>query len=75
MEAVGPPGIGSLKIGVKIPEGIDKAVVQKLRKFCPLFIGKSGVFAVGLRILQVDLPVRHIQVPAENDRLFLFQPF
>ena len=56
-------------------ERIGETAVQKRREFCAFFIGEAGVFPVGLWIFQVDLPMRDIQIAAEDDRLFFFESF
>ena len=72
-ETVGPPGIGAFQIGIKVPEGVDKAGFGQSCKFVPLFVRETGVSAVGLRIFEVDLLMGNIQVTAADDGLFLFQ--
>lgn len=57
----------------KITECIDKSTLQHLTKACSLFICKSGIFPVGLRILQVDLLMCHIEIPAADYRLTFLQ--
>ena len=56
-EAVGPPGVDSLLIRIKIPEGVNKARSQKVREFSSLLVGKSGVFSVGVGVILVNLLV------------------
>ena len=46
-----------------------------MRKLCPLLIGKSGILPVRLGIFQIDLPMRHVQVAAEDHRLLPLQFF
>ena len=38
-------------IRIKIPEGVDKARCQQIRKLSPLLVGKACVLTVGLGIL------------------------
>ena len=72
-KSVRPPGISALCIRIKITECIDKSTFQHLTKACSLFICKSGIFPVGLRILQVDLLMCHIEIPAADHRLTFLQ--
>ena len=74
-EPIRPPGISPFFIGIKMPECIYKTGFRQLRKFSPLFIRKSRIFSVCLRIFQIDLFMGYIQIPAENNRFFCFQPF
>ena len=73
LKPVRPPGINALFIRVKIAVRVDISRVQKLRKLASLLIRKSGIFPVRLWIFQVNLRVCHIQIPTENNRLFLLQ--
>ena len=75
VEAIGPPGIGAGFIGIKITVRVDHSGGQHVVKFGTFFIGETGVTAVGLRILQVDLLMRDVEIAAVNNRLFLFQLF
>ena len=67
-EAVGPPAVGHL-VGVQTAEGVDKATVEQTGHGLALLVGKSGVAAVGLGILEVYLLVGHIHVATDDDGL------
>ena len=73
LETVGPPGINACGIGIKIAEGIDKTSCQKSGKAVSFLVGKTGIFAVGLGIFQVNLLVSYIEISAEDHRLILLQ--
>ena len=68
LESVRPPRIGRI-VGVKRSERIDKSLRKKPCHLRTLLVRESGVLAIGLRILQVNLLVRHIKVATENDWL------
>ena len=73
VEHIAPPAVYAGGIRVKVAESIGKSAIQQGGHFASLFIGKTGVFVVGLWILQVDLPVGHIQVATEDHRFVLIQ--
>ena len=73
VEAVAPPGVGPFQIGIFGAEGVGEACPQQGRHLPPLFIRKAGVAAVGLGVLQVDLPVGNVQIAAKHDGLLLVQ--
>jgi len=54
-------------------ERIHKARCEQLSHLPALLVGKAGVEAVCLGVLQVDLLVRHIQIAAVHHRLRLIQ--
>ena len=54
-------------------EGVGKARRQQLGHLGPLLVSEARAHPVGLRILDVDLGVGHVQVTAEDDRLFRVQ--
>ena len=74
LEAVGPPGIASFLIRIKIAECIDKSTLKNLCKACSLLVCKAGILTVCLRILEVDLLMCNIQIAAADDRLLLLKP-
>ena len=61
-ETVGPPGVNALFIRIKIAECINKATLKGSGKAGSLFIRKACIFAVGLRVLEIDLLMCHIKV-------------
>ena len=58
---------------MQITEGVHETGSEQFGHLAAFRIGKACVFVVRLRILQVDLLVRNIQVTAENDRLLRIQ--
>ena len=54
-------------------EGVDKAVLKEAGHLGTLLVGKSGILAVGLRVLEVNLLMRHIKVAAQNYGFLLVQ--
>ena len=73
-EAVAPPRIGIGEVGVEEAEGVGETGAEQRSEFGTFFIGETGVFAVGFRIFQVNLLVRHIQVAAHNHRFLGIKP-
>ena len=73
METVAPPGIDALQRRVEMPPRIHESGPQQLGHLLPLLVGEARVHAVRLRILQVNLLVRHVHVAADDDGLFLVQ--
>ena len=70
---VAPPGVGPLQVGVEVAEAVHKAAGQQLGELAPLLVGVARVADVGPVVFQVDGPVGHIHVPADDDGLFLPQ--
>ena len=54
-------------------EAVGKAGIQQLGHFSAFLIGKACAHAVGLCIFDVDLRMGHVQVPAQDHRLFRIQ--
>ena len=73
MEAVAPPAVLHL-VRVQHTEAVGKAGIQQLGHFSAFLIGKACAHAVGLCIFDVDLPVSHIQVTAQDHWLLCIQP-
>ena len=63
-EAVRPPRVNAFLFGIEIAERIDESRVQQGLELLAFLVGEACVHAVGLRILQVYLLVRHVQVAA-----------
>ena len=72
MEAVAPPAVLHL-VRVQHTEAVGKAGIQQLGHFSAFLIGEACAHAVGLCIFDVDLRMGHIQVPAQDHRLFRIQ--
>ena len=62
VEPVAPPGIGVGLVWIKIAERIGETGGEQVAEFAALLVGKAGVAAVGLRVLEVDLLVRDVEV-------------
>ena len=45
-------------------EGVDKSIGKEFCHFLAFLVGKSGILAVGLWVLEVDFFVCHVQVAA-----------
>ena len=73
MESVRPPGVGHLR-GVEAAEGVGEATFEQRRHLFALLVGEARVAAVGLRILDIDLLVGHIEVATDDDGLLAVQP-
>ena len=54
-------------------EGVHESGREQLRHLAPLLIGETGVAPIGAGVLQVDLLVGHVQIAAEDHRLFPIQ--
>ena len=72
-ETVGPPGVNALFIRVKIAECINKATLKSSGKAGSLFIRKACIFAVGIRVLEIDLLMCHIKIATADHRFLLLQ--
>jgi hypothetical protein len=57
----------------ELPKGVDEAGGQVFAEAPTFLIGEPGVQPVGLGVGEIDLPVSHVQIPAENYRLAFFQ--
>ena len=73
MEAVAPPAVLHL-VRVDDAEAVGKARRQKFGHLGPLLVGEARALPVGLGVFDVHFGVGHIQVTAEDDRLFRVQP-
>ena len=51
-------------------EGVGEAGGEQLGEFAAFFVGEARVAAVGLRVFEVDLLMRDVQVAADDDGLF-----
>ena len=55
-------------------EGIDEPGIDEVLK-AAAFLGRESFLAsIGLRIGQIELGMRDVQIAAENDRLLALQP-
>ena len=54
-------------------EAVGEARRQQLGHLGPLLVGEARAHPVGLCVLDVDLLVGHVQIAAEDDRLFGIQ--
>ena len=51
-------------------KSVGKAGGEQFGELAALLVGEARVAAIGLRILQVNLLMRNIQISADNDGLF-----
>ena len=58
---------------MQITETVRKACSLQLTELSTLLIRKACILAVSLRILQINLLSRHIQITADNNRLLSIQ--
>ncbi len=58
-------------VGVFPSEGVGESAAEQCGHFLSLFVGEAGVVAVGFRVFDIDFLVRHVEVAAYNDGLFL----
>ena len=58
---------------MQITEAVRKARSLQLAELSALLVRKACILAVSLRILQINLLSRHIQIPADNNRLLRIQ--
>ena len=65
LETVAPPRIRHL-LRILPSERIRKATGQQVAELLALLVGKAGIHAVALGVLQVDLLVGHVQVATED---------
>ena len=68
LEAVRPPRICDL-LGIEGAEGVNEATSQEVAELLALFVGKTGIHAVALGILEVYLLMRNVQVATQDDGL------
>ena len=61
-EAITPPRIHALHIGVEKTPTVGKAAIEQYRHFLTLLIGKTCVLTVTFGILEVNLLMCHIEV-------------
>ena len=73
LEAVAPPTVFDF-LRVEPPEAVGEARRLQLGHLGPLLVGKAGVAAVGLGVLDVDFLVGDVQIAAEDHRLLGVQP-
>ena len=66
--AVAPPRV-MVRIRAEVPEGIHVTRFKKTIHPGPLFREKACVVFVGLRVLQIDLAMRDIEIAAKYNRL------
>ena len=72
LESVRPPGVGHL-LRVEEAEAVRKAAAEQRGELLALLIGKAGIAAVALGVLQVYLLVRHIHIATDYDGFLLVQ--
>ena len=58
---------------MQIAKGVSKACCLQLAELTALLVGKAGISAVRLGVLEVDFLRRHIQIAADHDRLMRIQ--
>ena len=73
MEAIAPPAVCIACIGMHEAESICETTSEQASHLLSLLVGEPGVAAVALRILDVDLLVRHVHVAADDHWLSLVQ--
>ena len=69
METVAPPGVGAREAGIPEPEAVGKAGGEQLGEFRALLVGEAGAAAVRTGVLEVDLLVRDVEIPAGDHGL------
>ena len=69
-----PPGVMS-PARLEFAEGVHESRVHERAEAVALLDGETVVADVGLGVRQVNLGVRHIEVAAKDDGLFLLQFF
>ena len=72
LKAVAPPAVLNL-LRMQITEAVRKTRSLQLTELSTLLIRKACILAVSLRILQINLLSRHIQITADNNRLLCIQ--
>ena len=72
LEAVRPPRVGRV-VGVQRAESVDEAFAEESGHLRTLLVGEARILAVRLRVLQVNLLVRHVQVATYYHRLLCVQ--
>ena len=72
-DPLSPPGIDALHISVNKPESIGESFGEQICEALSLLICEAGRHVVVLRMSQVDLRMRHIEIAACDYRLLLIQ--
>ena len=67
-ETVAPPRIGPFEVRIEKTERIGESTLEQTGELGTFFVGESRIFAIRLRVLQVDFAVCHVQVAAHYDR-------
>ena len=67
MEAVAPPRIDVGGVGEEVAESVDETALEQVGELGTFLVGETGVVAVALRILDVDLFVCHVHVATHED--------
>src|SRR5271170_2858871 len=70
---IAPPGVVTVAL-LEQAEGIDEAGVDEVLESLALLVGEALLAAIGLRIRQIELGVRDVQIAAKNDRLVALEP-
>lgn len=70
-----PEGIGVGHVGVKVTEGVDKASLQQLPEARTFLWGKACILLIALGVLEVNLLVRYVEVPTQDEGLAGSQAF
>ena len=74
MKPICPPGVLAWLL-VEFAEGIYEAAFNIPVESAPLLDGEAGIALIGLRVLEVNRLMSHIEVAAEYHGLFLFEFF
>lgn len=70
---VAPPGVFLGLIRVKMPESVYKTAGEEFPETISFFIGKTRTLVIGLRVREVDIFVRYIEITANDDRFLDLQ--
>lgn len=70
---VRPPRVDARAVRVERAERVDEARIKELRELAALLIREARIVVIRLRVLEVDLRVRDIEVAADDDRLLRIQ--
>ena len=70
-----PPAVHAGGIRVQVAEAIGKASGQQLVQLAALLVLKARSTAVGAGVLQVNILMGHVQISAQDHRLFAVQVF
>ena len=66
---IGPPRVDARAVRVKCAERVNEARIQEFRELAALLIREARIAVIRLRVLEVNLRMRDIEITADDDGL------